>query len=260
MDKLPSEILQIILYYLDKDQSSIAQVNIASKAFYYASLPHLYQAPSFSTIQRFQTFVQNLNKKAAKCIRTIDLSLTAHRWDAAMDTHILLLSRKAKNIEHLNLCLCHIAPGILYSCATEFKQLRYLSVNGNRHVNDTTMSILIPLLKDIRELDIGATAIRDRSMVLIGKYCQKLESLDVSDCHRITEVGVRCVTTQLPHLSYLRIENCYNVVSMEGEFDGITVEEEGDWEDEEEEEEGEREADIDQDDTNDQLQSSLYYL
>ena len=142
------------------------------------------------------------------------------------------------------------APGILYSCATEFKQLRYLSINGNRHVNDTTMSVLLPLLKEIRELDIGATAIRDRSMVLIGKYCQKLESLDVSDCHRITEVGVRCVTSQLPHLSYLSIENCYNVVSMEGEFDGIAVEEEGDWEDEpededEEEREREREAGTD---------------
>ena len=108
MDKLPSEIVQLILYYLDKDQSSLAHVNIACKSLYYASLHHLYQAPSFSTIQRFQTFVQNLDKKAAQCVRTIDLSLTAHRWDAAMDTHILLLSRKTKNVEHLNLCLCHL--------------------------------------------------------------------------------------------------------------------------------------------------------
>ncbi|KAI9278332.1 hypothetical protein BDA99DRAFT_455086 [Phascolomyces articulosus] len=241
MDELPSEIIQLILHHLDGNQTSIANINSTCKSLYYASLQHLYQQPRFSTIQRFQSFIQNLNEKTAKCIRTIDLSLTAHRWEPVINTLILNLTNQAKNIERLNLCLCHLESGILYSCAKTSKQLQYLSINGNRHVDDTTLASIIPFLKELRELDIGATAIRDRSLILIAEHCKKLESLDVSDCYRITEQGIRCVTAQLPQLNYLSIENCYNVVSMDGEFDGITVEDEGDWEDEDDEEQDENE-------------------
>ncbi|KAI8147211.1 hypothetical protein BJV82DRAFT_598187 [Fennellomyces sp. T-0311] len=230
MNNLPGEIVQIILSYLD--QRTLAHINATSKTLHHASLHRLYESPTFNTISQFQLFVTNLNNKAADCLKVIDLSPTNHRWKPETNGLVDELVQKAKRIVDLNLCLCQIGFDVLVSCVQNL-DLRYLSLNENRCVDDKIMIQLLPRLASLRGLDIGATNIRDRTLKHIAKYCKQLESLDVSDCQRITEDGVRCLTTELPRLNFLNLANCYNVVSMDGEFDGVAVDE-GEWEDEDE--------------------------
>ena len=128
--------------------------------------------------------------------------------------------------------MCKSNVHVMDECVQKL-DLRYLSLNENHFVDDKYMAQLLPKLTNLRELDIGGTIIRNRTLKDVANYCKHLESLDLSDCQKITEKGVRYITTGLPSVTFLNLADCYNVVSMDGEFDGVVVDEAG-WEDEDE--------------------------
>lgn len=65
----------------------------------------------------------------------------------------------------------------------------------------------------LRELDISGCRdhLDDAALEQITLRCSKLESLDVSDCYKLSDVSVQHVTTHCSHIRQISLSRCHNI-------------------------------------------------
>jgi F-box-like len=101
---LPTEILQEIILQLN--QATLAKCTQVSSQFRALSIPVLYESPSLLTADRFRRFSRELSVDNAVYVHTLDLSMTARRWDSIKGQEIVELLLKCLYITHLDLDMC----------------------------------------------------------------------------------------------------------------------------------------------------------
>lgn len=108
MDKLPAEILHIVLHYLREEQRSLAALNRTCKRLHQLTIPYLYHEPRFVSLSQFQSFVDHVSAHNAEIVRIIDLCLVPYRWhpQTSIGPYMVRLTEKAKDIEELGLEYC----------------------------------------------------------------------------------------------------------------------------------------------------------
>merc|ERR1711871_595427 len=65
----------------------------------------------------------------------------------------------------------------------------------------------------LRELDISGCRdfLDDDAMAAITQKCTRLESLDVSDCYKLSDESVRHVTNNCEHIRQISLSRCHNI-------------------------------------------------
>ncbi|KAI9315135.1 hypothetical protein BX666DRAFT_1861137 [Dichotomocladium elegans] len=237
MNKLPREILQLVIQNVGDDQKTIVSLNMTSRSLHHATLAALYIAPNFKTVDDLFKFVAHLSPKNASKVRKIDLNCLPHRWDLSLNQPLVDLSKKARFIEHLDLSLCKINRETLIAIIMSLP-LRFLSLNTlGRVVDDDLLEEILPTLKELRQINLGKTHIGDASLCALTKHCRYIESIDISGCEQVTERGIGHILQHAQHLQYLNVQECFNFVPSPGEFDETDVDiewTESNWEDVEE--------------------------
>ncbi|KAG2177609.1 hypothetical protein INT44_008121 [Umbelopsis vinacea] len=241
---LPTEILQDIISQLD--QATLANCTRVSSQFRALAIPVLYESPSLLTADRFRRFSKDLSADNAVYVHTLDLSMTARRWDSIKGQEIVELLLKCLYITHLDLDMCMALRNTDIETIMNAigKNLHFLSLCSCSYLNTASIVSVATYCTNLRVINISGICTVDDPVVDLASKNPHLETVNLADCNHITEKSVKAVM-KCPKLKYLNIEGCHDVLDFESESESAIPQPE--WETEEEEFDDEEEVDYDTD-------------
>ncbi|KAI9269834.1 hypothetical protein BY458DRAFT_510564 [Sporodiniella umbellata] len=216
MDRvLAFEILTQIMSHLKDDQSALLELAKSSSTLYKPALPFLYYAPQFDKWKQFELFAQQLTPHNGLYVRYMDLSSLPYRWDPSINNILPQLASKLPHLNTLNLELCRkLTNKRLIESIKSLPELRFLYVENCKLIDDQSVKAILSYCPLLEEIQLGATGITDSSLFLLSQM-HHLTQLEIPNCEKITESGVRYILDKSPALKHFDIRDCYNVV---GEF------------------------------------------
>lgn len=141
-----------------------------------------------------------------------DICPSIEQMDLTNNTHIKYGTwsdlLKFKQLQRLSLAYCHQISSsdfsiIIKSCPS----LTHLTIKDCAKISDDGFYELAHL-KQLRDLNLSHCSLTDNALVEIGNRCNKLLSLDISNCNQITEKGIIGLVKNAGALLELNIERC----------------------------------------------------
>ncbi|XP_063836055.1 S-phase kinase-associated protein 2 [Ostrinia nubilalis] len=142
----------------------------------------------------------------ARCTGLKKLSLES----VQVETSTCVLIGKCSNLETLNVTMAQgILEDGLTAILTGCPGLQSLNISWC-NLSEETLDILVTMLPPkLQRLNVGGSRIMTNEMVIkLVERCPRLLELDLSDCSRVSEPGVRAVQT-LTRLEHLALSRCY---------------------------------------------------
>ncbi|KAI9593426.1 hypothetical protein BDF19DRAFT_448713 [Syncephalis fuscata] len=192
---LPLELLSYVAAY--SEQTTLSQLIYASRAFRDAALPWLYYTPEFTSVEQLRQFQRRVPASRGRWIRSIDLSLIAHRWQQLSDKELLaFIMRYATNLDE-SLLDTSKQNELIGNSRTASSSAIASSHDTNRPSSADNEQ---PRRLGISDLDICWTPIRDQSLATIVSWCgSSLRQLSVANCY-ITDIAVIAIAQWCPQL------------------------------------------------------------
>ncbi|KAI8092234.1 uncharacterized protein B0P05DRAFT_525369 [Gilbertella persicaria] len=226
------ETLAHIFFYLKQDQKTLCQLSLTCNKFRQLSLPLLFKHPHFTSLDQLSSFAGFLTEINGALVRSIDLHMVPHRWDATQLTQILYqITPKTPHLELLDLGLCTLLTDKALDRITRpLHELRILSIDRCELIGDESIRFIVNHCPDLEELHLGSTRITDNGLNVMADGLYGLTHLYMPSCQHITEKGLNHIMSSCKQLHHLDIKDCYNVV---GEFRQQQQHDDDAWTDEE---------------------------
>lgn len=127
---------------------------------------------------------------------------------AAIDSVRLAHLAQLSQLSHLNLYGCRVLDDTMATCISQLTRLQHLHLSDCRAITDFGIIAGIkPLQGVLQHLSLaGNSRITDKSLAVIGG-CSKLLLLDLSQCDKITSVGLNFIK-KLRRLRNLDVSSC----------------------------------------------------
>lgn len=172
IQKLPSEILQIVVSYLNKKyQYNCLFVN---KAFYAAAIPELWRNPHFS-------------HKRTLCQFILSQGFSKHQLGNRVKSMLFTYDTRVRDTDFLN--IFPFTPN-----------LEELDIRQAEELTEVSSELLSNCCKFLKTLILKNIFITNKTLVPLGK-CQHLQYLSLANCEGLAPTALRPLTyLQIEHL------------------------------------------------------------
>ncbi|RDX58336.1 F-box/LRR-repeat protein 3, partial [Mucuna pruriens] len=132
--------------------------------------------------------------------------------DTEIDDQGLLSISRCTKLSSLKLGIClMITDNGLKHIASSCSELKHLDLYRSSRITDEGIVAIGLGCPSLEVINIAYNSnITDTSLVFLSK-CQKLRTLEIRGCTRISRVGLSNIATRCKHLETLDIKKCYNI-------------------------------------------------
>lgn len=161
-----------------------------------------------------ETFINSIQN--FRCLKVLDIE----NWETAItNENVRQISKNlGASLEILKIGNCNLVSSAgIYdesdgkNCISNLTRLNRLELTRSCRLEDTAFNE-ISRLKFLRHLNVSSSQIGDNGLETISRKCVYLESLDLSDCHSMSEIGLNAVFTKLLNFNLLRVKYNYGTL------------------------------------------------
>ncbi|XP_069852419.1 F-box and leucine-rich repeat protein 13 isoform X5 [Dipodomys merriami] len=110
-------------------------------------------------------------------------------------------------IRELNLSNCVLlGDSSIVQLAERCTNLNYLSLRNCGHLTDQGLEYIVNIFSLV-SVDISGTVICNEGLSILSRH-KKLKELSISECYKITDVGIQGFCKNVPFLEYLDVSHC----------------------------------------------------
>ncbi|KFO37581.1 dynein regulatory complex subunit 6 isoform X2 [Fukomys damarensis] len=166
----------------------------------YPNISHIYMADckgiTDGTLTSLSPLKQLTVLNLANCIRIGDMGLKQ-----------FLDGPSSIKIRELNLSNCvHLSDVSLVKLSERCSNLNYLSLRNCEHLTDQGVEYIVNLFSLV-SLDLSGTVISNEGLIALSRH-KKLKELSLSDCCKITNVGIEAFCKSSMILEHLDVSYC----------------------------------------------------
>ncbi|KAM4874604.1 F-box and leucine-rich repeat protein 13 isoform 2-T2 [Thomomys bottae] len=167
---------------------------------YYPNITHIYMVDckgiTDSGLKSLSLLKQLTVLNLANCIRIGDIGLKQ-----------FLEGPSSTKIRELNLSNCVLlGDSSVVKMAERCPNLHYLSLRNCDHLTDQGLEYIVNIFSLV-SVDISGTVICNEGLSILSKH-KKLKELTISECYKITDVGIQGFCKNAPFLEHLDVSHC----------------------------------------------------
>ncbi|XP_025107990.1 dynein regulatory complex subunit 6-like isoform X5 [Pomacea canaliculata] len=158
-----------------------------------------------------QVTPQGFQNLASGCINLTTLILDD--FPTLMDDSIIMMTEKCHKIHTVSFLGSPLLTDESFKHLAQLKQLRVLKVDGNHRISDDSMRMVGKLCPDLQHIYLTDCQRLTDSTLKSFANCRSLTVLNIADCVRISDAGVRHLTEGVctAKLRELNLTNCVRV-------------------------------------------------
>ncbi|KAJ1524131.1 hypothetical protein ONE63_010662 [Megalurothrips usitatus] len=142
-----------------------------------------------------------------KKLRSVNLSFCVGICDAGL-RHLA----KMPQLESINLRACdNITDAGVSYLAEGGARLTQLDVSFCDKITDTALQHISQSLYSLRSLSLSACPVTDEGIKRIARVLADLDTLNIGQCHHITDDGLQAVAEACVHLQYIDLYGCIGI-------------------------------------------------
>lgn len=143
-------------------------------------------------------------------------SLILDEFPTLLDDSIFIMTEKCRKIHTVSLLGSPLLTDESFKHLAQLKQMRVLKVDGNHRISDLSMKMMGKLCPDLQHVYLTDCQRMTDSTLKSFAGCRNLTVLNIADCVRVTDAGVRHLVEGpcSAKLRELNLTNCIRVGDM----------------------------------------------